>query len=218
VMADLKRVAETRLGMEFWQALLNVSTVELMSGISRNGVAKKKQGSALSEFDMYFHFAAQKWPQTFTTRPLLWANGPANNRLYWPQPDDKGNLHTDSHVLRYGSTSSYRAVRGWDVPKVLPQILEADKLMGYDFVGYHSYANRRYYEMDSNDVNSNSVCDDPIKGRLNENSTRTCSWKGFKHFEIDPNMSREELLLVKQKRKEDWFKGCLCYLFNRKSS
>lgn len=33
-------------------------------------------GSTLSEYDMYFHFARQKFPGTVNLRPLIWANGP----------------------------------------------------------------------------------------------------------------------------------------------
>lgn len=50
-------------------------------------------GSTLSEYEMYFNYARQIFPQTFNLRPLLWANGPAPGLLFNP-PFDTG-IHSD---------------------------------------------------------------------------------------------------------------------------
>ena len=33
------------------------------------------------------------------------------------------------------------------VPEAFDKQMEADRAQGYDFVGYHAYAKRRYFEM-----------------------------------------------------------------------
>lgn len=76
--------------------------------------------------------------------------------------------------------------------------LAADKLAGFDYIGYHSYARRRYYEMVYEDCET--ICG-PQPIIISPNTT--CSWRGF---DERSDMSITDI---------DWFKNCACYmLFN----
>lgn len=203
VMEGIRGKVEAKHGLPLWQAMLNVSANELTSSIDRlkriQGVNLAGKGSVLSEFDMYLHYARQFWPKTVTMRPLLWANGPQNNRIYWPNSDDfrkpKVKLPPDS--VHRGVV--WRAVRGDQVRVDFPRQLEADRLSGYDFVAYHSYASRRYYEMYPEDVDELGACQNVTKSekRFGPHHS-TCSWHHYNR-----SMSHEE-----------WFRGCLCYHFS----
>jgi hypothetical protein len=207
VMSELTAVVEARYGIPLWQAMLNVSGDELTRQLDRgggatsvkNGISLSGKGSVLSEFDMYFHFALQKWPKTVTLRPLIWANGPQDNRLYWPTSSGSGNEHgklpPDS---QRGGSGVWLPCRGNDVPQQFPRQLAADRLSGYDFVAYHSYSSRRYYEMYLEDVLASGACTNVSKQEQKRGPTgSTCSWLGYD----------------KSVQPEEWFRGCLCYQF-----
>ena len=73
--------------------------------------------------------------------------------------------------------------------------MEADALQGFDYVGYHNYAKRRYFELVGHDI------DEMCKGTaLPDNST--CSWNGLDQ---------------KKRKKQDWFKNCACYMANNQA-
>lgn len=95
-------------------------------------------GSTLSEYEIYFNYARQKYPETVVLRPLMWANGAAPGMLFWPS---SGEIESD------GPKANWRGHRQAEVAEVLDKQILADTLQGYDFVGYHSYAKRRYFEL-----------------------------------------------------------------------
>jgi hypothetical protein len=75
------------------------------------------------------------------------------------------------------------------------QIL-GDTYSGYHFVGYHSYARRRYYEMVEPDYQA--LC----KG-VPEPLNTTCSWNGF------------DQRLNKSRTKSSWFQNCGCFMIRQ---
>ena len=158
------------------------------------------QGSTLSEYDMYFHYARQKFPETVNLRQLLWANGPKYGMLYSPS---KGNsLHADSN------RDCWTDHRETDKADAFQKQLYADAHVGFDFVGYHSYAKRRYYELVHTDI------DEFCKGGARPVAAFTsCSWKGYNNNSID-----DEKFVYHQHEtnKTAWWRGCLCWnLLNR---
>jgi hypothetical protein len=73
--------------------------------------------------------------------------------------------------------------------------VKADRLQGYDYVGYHGYAKRRYYELVGPDYEE--LCMTAPKP-----SNTTCSWRGFPER------------LDKTRTAESWFRGCACFMVN----
>lgn len=49
-------------------------------------------GSTLSEYELYFNYARNKFPSSVELRPLLWANGPSPGMMYVPS---SGVLESD---------------------------------------------------------------------------------------------------------------------------
>ena len=88
------------------------------------GIGKEAHRNAFSEYQLYFHFARRRFPDSIRVRQLYWANGPgprsvvACGRDGWPADTIKG--------LR-GATDA----------------ADEDARAGYDFAAYHSYAKRR---------------------------------------------------------------------------
>lgn len=87
----------------------------------------------------------------------------------------------------------------------------ADRYQGYDYVGYHAYAKRRYYELVQRKFTflhfiSPCVTRSQISADFDALCTNvkafntTCSWKGF---EDRSDKSRTE---------ESWFHGCACQM------
>lgn len=109
-------------------------------------------GSTLSEYEIYFNYARIKFPESVVYRPLLWANGPMPGLYFWPE-----SLESDGPKSNWKSAPKHKGKN--NVPCVcktnMPDLVDAtldrqiliDKLQGYDFVGYHSYARRRYFEL-----------------------------------------------------------------------
>jgi hypothetical protein len=91
VLEHLVQQTEARYGLPFWKVLLNESAIELTCRAPRQGICGA--GSTLSEYEMYFNYARQRFPETVAIRPLLWANGPMPGLLFWPPKEDE--LHSD---------------------------------------------------------------------------------------------------------------------------
>lgn len=125
-------------GLPFWKVMLNESAQELGCRAPRPQVCGA--GSTLSEYELYFNFAISKFPDTVNFRPLLWANGPLPGYVFHPDLKKK-LLHADRHKDVW---LFYR--NPWQMEAFERQI-EGDRLSGYHYIGYHSYAKRRYYEL-----------------------------------------------------------------------
>lgn len=87
-----------------------------------------KTYNAVSEYELYINYAMKFWPDTVKLRHLTFANGP------------RPGLVTNG-----GDESSMRGT--WIVEAHgFEKQMAIDKKTGYDYVGYHSYAKRRYYD------------------------------------------------------------------------
>ena len=195
VVETMKRYVEEKHGIPMWKAMSNVSSLELISHYP--GVKNKLSGdgSVLSEYEMYFHWGRQKFPQTMKLRPLLFANGPGPRRVYWPRVEDN-SIPADSwrrsphwQILSFNQRREFISTQ-----------VRADALSGYDYNAYHAYATRRYFELMNSDVDNSMACKNlPMKHEPQEYyPNTTCSWKNF-----DENRDDEVL----------WFRDCLCYMF-----
>lgn len=186
VLANLSAAAE-RLhgGIPFWKVLLNESALEMTCRAPREGICGT--GSTLSEYELYFNYARVVFPETVALRPLLWTNGPMPGLQFWPEPD--GKIHSDRHK---GNWLGHRAA---DVPGAFHDQVRGDLMQGYDYVGYHGYAKRRYYELVGPDYEE--LCQTVPKP-----VNTTCSWRGFPER------------LDKSRSEEDWFRHCACFMVN----
>ncbi|KAJ1418986.1 hypothetical protein B484DRAFT_481556 [Ochromonadaceae sp. CCMP2298] len=183
VLEDLFTLAEGRYGgIPFWQVLLNESAVELTCRAPRSGICGA--GSTLSEYELYFNFARTAHPDTVALRPLLWANGPAPGLMFWPPVETAPHLHSD------GPKWHWVGHRQSEIPEAMRKQAEADAMQGFDFVAYHGYGKRRYFEMIDADISA--VC-----AGVPEPRNSTCSWRGL---EDDPAMQRI-------RTPQDWFAG-----------
>ena len=191
VIEDFTAYLEDRHGIEMWKALMNVSALELSSRYPMKHLPGA--GHVLSEFELYFHFAKKYWRQTVNQKQLLWANGPAIYYQYWPKTTDN-SIPADS----WRRSSHWKFDR--NPANTFPKQCEADALEGYDFVAYHSYASRRYFEIMNSDVDDSPACTNlPMLHTPQEYyHNTTCSWKNFNEEIHD---------------KSKWFENCLCYMF-----
>eukprot|EP00981_Chlorochromonas_danica_P010786 scaffold3412_cov171-Ochromonas_danica.AAC.4 len=170
-------------GLPFWKVLLNQSALEMTCKAPREGICGA--GSTLSEYELYFNYARVVFPQTVALRPLLWANGPMPGLQYWPEVD--GKIHSDRH------RGNWLGHRQADVPGAFAEQVEGDRLQGWDYVGYHGYAKRRYYELVGPDFDH--LCHGAPKP-----FNTTCSWRGFPER------------VNKSRSAEDWFNNCACVM------
>lgn len=189
VLDDLFKTVETLHGLPMWQVMLNQSALEMTCMAPNTKVCA--EGSALSEYELYFNFARVKYPETVELRPLLWANGPRPGLLYWPDP-------TDAPVVPLLSTDTakykWRDHKPSEVMDVFERQMEADRLAGFDYVGYHGYAKRRYFELHQEDIQQ--VC----KG-IPEPFNTSCSYRGLDQIELRPDRTPQS-----------WFSGCGCFM------
>ena len=148
---------------------------------------------------MYFHYARQKFPETVNLRQLLWANGPKYGMLYTPNRGK--SLHPDSN------RDCWIDHTGTEKEEAFKKQLYADEHIGFDFVGYHSYAKRRYYELVHTDI------DEFCKGGARPRAALTsCSWKGYNNSKNEGNFSYYN----QTTNQTTWWAGCLCWnLLNR---
>lgn len=100
--------------------LLNQSALALTCQAPKLGICGA--GSVLSEYELYFHFASQKYPHTMNIRHLLWANGPKPGMLYTPM----ANSAAASELI----PAHYSAH-----PEALTLQSVMDQLKGYHYVG-----------------------------------------------------------------------------------
>lgn len=190
VLESLITTAEKFHGIPFWKILLNVSALEMTCRAPKTSICGA--GSTLSEYELYFNYARKYYPETVSLRPLLWTNGPAPGLLYKPDVRPPRRIVSDSHK------QSWASHRQSEVVSVLEKQMLADAAQGYHFVGYHSYAKRRYSEMVGGDLKA--LC-----GTATVVANTTCSWNGYE-------LSRSLNLHSVKIKPDDWFRGCACYL------
>jgi hypothetical protein len=87
--------------------------------------------------------------------------------------------------------------------------LTSDEAQGYHYVGYHSYAKRRYYEMVQRKLFVSFLLQfislfladfEALCNHVPVPYNTTCSWRGF-----DERIHQNRTI-------QDWFKGCGCYM------
>ena len=178
-----ERGSASHNGLPFWQVMLNESARELSCRAPRQNICGG--GSTLSEYEIYFNFARVHHPDTIVLRPLLWANGPSPGLMFWPPAD---TLTSD------GPKHVWMGHRQQDIPKAFELQITADRLQGYDFIAYHAYAKRRYFELVGPDM-------DELCKSVEAPSNSTCSWRGID--EAPPDKKRDPV---------EYFKGCACYM------
>ena len=156
----------------------------------------------MSEYELYFNYARAKFPETVTLRPLLWTNGPAPGLLFWPNPPD--SLTSD------GRKGQWLHHRQWQHPSILDYQIKADRLQGYDYVGYHGYAKRRYSEIVGVDL-------EVLCKNVTEPRNSTCSWRGYEDLEVKFMQKLEKGPNEKLRTAKDYFSGCGCWMAKHQS-
>lgn len=190
VLDDLFSAAEKLHGNKpMWKIMLSESAREMTCHSPKANVCS--DGSTLSEYELYFNYAQAKFPQTVHHRPLLWTNGPRPGMLYWPDPDDVPTV-----ALLSTDTMKYKWIghKQSETIDIFERQMEADRLAGLTYVGYHGYAKRRYYELHHQDVVE--LCHGAA-----EPFNTSCSYRGLDRMEIRPDRTPE-----------DWFRGCGCFM------
>lgn len=182
VLRSLRDTVEALHGLPMWQVMLNQSALEITCRSPRNGLCGN--GGVLSEYELYFSYARVKFPESVQLRPLLWSNGPAPGLLFRPKPED--GLASD------GPKSVWLGHRGNDVQSAFDRQVAADIMQGYDFIGYHAYAKRRYFELWDEDI------DVACKG-VAEPRNSTCAYNGHE-------------LVAATRTLDNYFEGCGCYM------
>lgn len=184
VLDDLFRTAEEmHPGMEMWEILLTESAFEMTCRAPKGAVCGA--GSTLSEYELYFAFARHKYPRTVHIRPLMWANGPMPGMIYTPDPTDDGPLlNSDAPKWKWTMVNHERS-------KTMFRQMAADKEAGFDFIGYHNYAKRRYFELAKDDIAT--LCSS-VPAPYNT----SCAYDQLKE-RPDRNVS-------------NWFAGCSCFM------
>ena len=114
VLADLEAKIFQRHELPLYKALLD----------PEKGVIEEVRSNAFSEYQLYFHFARNFFPDSIKIRQLYWGNGPSPNALAECGPE------------RWPISSQRR-------PNYDGEATDIDRKAGYDFVAYHSYAKRR---------------------------------------------------------------------------
>jgi hypothetical protein len=173
---------------EMWEIMLSESALEMTCRAPRPSICGA--GSTLSEYELYLSFARTKYPNTVELRPLLWANGPMPGLIYWPDPNDPiPLLSSDSPKHKWLSNRGPN-----EIMETYERQMASDRISGYDFIGYHGYAKRRYFELHKEDIDI--LCKDSI-----EPFNTTCSYRGLDRLEMRPDRTPQ-----------DWFKGCGCFM------
>ena len=189
VLNSLFEAAESLHALPMWQVMLNQSALEMTCRAPRAPVCGA--GSTLSEYEMYFSYARTKFPETVKLRPLLWANGPMPGTIYWPDPNDPiPILSSDSPKHKWLPNRHSKD----EELQILERQMAADAIAGFDFIGYHGYAKRRYFELPRTDIET--LCGDS-KAPFNT----TCSYRGLDTLELRPDRTPQ-----------DWFVDCGCYM------
>lgn len=184
ILNDLFATAENMHDNKpFWKIMLEQSAFEMTCHAPNPKICGG--GSTLSEYEMYFTFARNKYPQTVSLRPLMWANGPMPGLIYTPDPTDPGPLlNSDAPKWKWSS-------RPHEKSKTLFMQMTADKEAGFDYVGYHSYAKRRYFELAKGDIET--MCKS-VSAPYNT----SCAYAQLEE-RPDRNIS-------------NWFAGCACFM------
>ena len=200
VLEDLIRLTEELHHLPFWQVLLNQSAIEMTCRAPRASICGG--GDTLSEYELYFNFAKARYPNTVAHRPLLWANGPAPGLLFWP-PAEPVPAANPARVHWDGMGNKWKGYRHAETMKVLAMQIAADSSSGFDYIGYHSYAKRRFFQLHAVDVAALCGIDKAPLGGLAATPARinsTCSYRGLE----EPERRNVEV--------SEWFKGCGCQM------
>mmetsp|Transcript_45398 Transcript_45398/g.89446 ORF Transcript_45398/g.89446 Transcript_45398/m.89446 type:complete len:747 (+) Transcript_45398:77-2317(+) len=113
-----------------------------------------KAFNSVSEYELYFNYALLYHPETITLRHITFANG--------PRPGLMSNG---------GDESSMRGVWG-HVANGFEKQMAIDQRTGYDYVGYHSYAKRRYFDIPESAAGA--YCDLGV-GKKNVDMEKKCA-------------------------------------------
>lgn len=113
VLAALEAIVESRFGKPLWATLLDY-------------LGKATAGNLFSEYQLYFHFARMRFPDSVKLRQLYWANGPGPRSVV--ECATEGDRWPDAKIRRAEDDDD---------------ALRVDTAAGYDYVAYHSYAKRR---------------------------------------------------------------------------
>mmetsp|Transcript_8488 Transcript_8488/g.12661 ORF Transcript_8488/g.12661 Transcript_8488/m.12661 type:complete len:433 (+) Transcript_8488:21-1319(+) len=176
--------------LQFWEVVIEI-------------VAQQNTAHPLSEYDLYYHYARQKYPKTVNHRPLAMANGPKVGLYYLGHKGQPGKVATAPDVLDRGRFQK-------DREKGLLRQMFMDSLMGFDAIAYHHYAARRYCD---------TLVEDTVKRCQNEpvwNSTTTsCGWsdtleEAFSHIGSTDNAAQMQI----QRAKES-MSGCMCAIWSQ---
>ena len=85
VLVNMERAVALRHKKPLWAALLGPE-----------GVLQNPQSNAFSEYQLYFHYARRKFPESVNVRQLYWANGPGPRSVVecasdgWPVESQPG--------------------------------------------------------------------------------------------------------------------------------
>lgn len=204
VLQNLKKTSEKlnspgTTTTPFWIVLLNYTANAITCKAPNTKICSN--GATLSEYELYFNYARIKYPESVTLRPLLWTNGPSPGMLFDPKPTNK--IHSDNGKSTWAGCKIYQIVENFEKQTI------ADRYQGYDFIGYHAYAKRRYNELVGED--SDILCKD-----VSQPYNTTCSWRGLEELNVlreqnSKNSISNDYLGV-ARNESDWFRGCGCYM------
>lgn len=160
ILDNIFHKAEKKHELPFWKAFLNISALELTCRAPTSSLCGR--GSSISEYELFLNHAKMYFPHLISYRPLLWTNGPSPGRLFFP-PYTPGKLQSDrqnSNWLHYKKEYGKKKINFcYNLTKLLiffcfllaleafSKQIESDIFSGFDFVAYHLYAKKRYYEL-----------------------------------------------------------------------
>jgi hypothetical protein len=113
-----------------------------------------KAYNSVSEYELYMNYALMFHPETIKLRHLTFANGPRPGL-----------------ISNGGDEASMRGTWG-PVAHGFEKQMAIDQKTGYDYVGYHSYAKRRYYDVPQEYVRA--YCEMGIRGDKNSDMEKPC--------------------------------------------
>jgi hypothetical protein len=113
--------------------------------------------------------------------------------IYTPDPTDPGPVLTsDAPKWRWTMMQHERS-------KTMFKQMAADKAAGFDYVGYHNYAKRRYFELSKGDIKA--LCDEEggrSGGVVGPPNNSTCAYA--------------QMVEQPDRTVDSWFEGCACFM------
>jgi len=113
-----------------------------------------KAYNSVSEYELYMNYALMHRPATIKLRHLTFANGPRPGL-----------------ISNGGNEASMRGTWG-PVAHGFEKQMAIDQKTGYDYVGYHSYAKRRYYDVSYE--YTRPYCEMGLRGEKNTDMEKPC--------------------------------------------